>query len=120
MLLAGNYRCITPDGPRAIREAVYADLDAARAVYEWVQALCLDLGAAEDDLVPFAKYAAAADGLANPSSVARALFAGAPAVERVDRLVQKIAAGRGMRSDAVDEIVALVDSRLEANAAVAA
>jgi len=120
MLLAGNYRCITPAGPRAIREAVHADLDAARAVYEWVQALCLDLGAADEDLVPFAKYATAAEGLANPSSVARAVFAGVPDVERVDRLVRTIAAGRGMRSDAVDEIVALVDSRLEANAAVAA
>jgi len=85
-----------------------------------VRALCVDLGASEDDLVPFEKYAAAAEGLANPSSVARAVFAGAPNVERVDRLVQTIAAGRGMRSDAVDEIVALVDSKLEANAAVAA
>jgi hypothetical protein len=120
MLLAGNYRCITPDGPRPIREAVHADRDAARAVYDWVRALCVDLGAAEEDLVPFAKYAAAADGLANPSSVARAVFAGAPRVERVDRLVRTIAAGRGMRSDAVDEIVALVDSKLEANASVAA
>jgi len=46
-------------------------------------------------------------------------IAGAPSVERVDRLVQTIAAGRGMRSDAVDEIVALVDSKLEANARVA-
>jgi hypothetical protein len=52
--------------------------------------------------------------------VARAVFAGVPDVERVDRLVRTIAAGRGMRSDAVDEIVALVDSRLEANAAVPA
>jgi hypothetical protein len=119
MLLAGNYRCVTADGPRAIRDAVHADPAAARAVYDWVRTLCLDLGATEADLVPFTKYAAAAEGLANPSSVARALFAGAGQVERVDRLVQTIAAGRGMRSDAVDEIVALVDSRLEANAALA-
>ena len=95
MLLAGNYRCIGHDGPRAIREAVHADPAAARAVYDWVRALCVDLGASEDDLVPFEKYAAAAEGLANPSSVARAVFAGAPSVERVDRLVQTIAAGRG-------------------------
>ena len=120
MLLAGNYRCITPDGSRPIREAVLADPDAARAVYDWVRTLCVDLGAAEEDLVPFVKYAAAAEGLANPSSVARAIFAGAPHVERVDRVVQTIAAGRGMRSAAVDDIVALVDSRLEANARVAA
>jgi hypothetical protein len=120
MLLAGNYRCIQPGGPRPIREAVHSDLDAAREIYDWVRALSMDLGAAEDDLVPFEKYAAAAEGLANPSSVARAVFAGAPHVERVDRLVQGIAARRGMRSDAVDEIVALVDSKLEANARVAA
>ena len=120
MLLAGNYRCIQPDGPRPIREAVHSDPDAARAIYDWVRALSLDLGAAEDDLVPFEKYAAAAEGLVNPSSVARAVFAGAPRVERVDRLVQTIAAGRGMRSDALDGIVALVDSKLEENARVAA
>ena len=119
MLLAGNYRCILPDGPRPIREAVHADLDAAREIYDWVRALSMDLGAAEDDLVPFEKYAAAAEGLANPSSVARAISAGATHVERVDRLVQTIAAGRGRRSYAVDEIVALVDGKLKANARVA-
>ena len=119
MLLAGNYRCIRPDGPRPIREAVHDDVAAAREIYDWVRALSIDLGATEDDLVPFEKYAAAADGLANPSSVARAVLAGAPNVERVDRLVQTIAAGRGMRSHAVDEIVALVDGKIAANARVA-
>jgi hypothetical protein len=70
--------------------------------------------------VPFEKYAAAAEGLQNPSSVARAVFGGAPHVERVDRLVQTIGAAHGMRCDAVDEIVARVDAKLEANARVAA
>ena len=121
MLLAGNYRCIQPgDEPRPIREAVHSDLDAAREVYDWVKDVCRALGARDEDLVPFEKYAKAAEGLANPSSVARAVHGGAPHVERVDRLVQKIAAEHGMRCDAVDEIVALVDAKLAENAQVAA
>ncbi len=115
MLLAGNYRCVTKDGIRSIKEAVHQDLEASRAVYNWVVKLCKSLGADEKDLVPFEKYAAAAQGLASPSSAARALFAGAPNIERVDRLVKAIAAQKGMRSDAVDEIVALVDAKLEIN-----
>ena len=65
--------------------------------------------------MPFEKYAAAATGLANPSSAARALFGGALNIERVDRLVKTIAAQNGMHSAAIDEIVELVDMRLEAN-----
>ena len=57
----------------------------------------------EKDLVPFEKYAAAAQWLVTPSSAARALDAGAPNIERVDRLVKTIAAQKGMRSAAVDE-----------------
>uniref|UniRef100_UPI0035B277C9 ketopantoate reductase family protein n=1 Tax=Hylemonella sp. TaxID=2066020 RepID=UPI0035B277C9 len=117
MLLAGNYRCVTAQGVRSIREAVHTDLQAAREVYDWVCALCKSLGAAEADLVPFEKYAAAAQGLASPSSAARALYAGAPHIERVDRLVQAIAAQRGLRHPAVDEVVALVDAQLERNRA---
>ena len=115
MLLAGNYRCIGADSMRAIREAVHTDLDATRAVYEWVAQLCKSLGAAEADLVPFEKYAAAAQALVGPSSAARALFGGAANIERVDRLVQIIAAQRNLQSDAVDEIVARVDARLARN-----
>jgi hypothetical protein len=115
MLLAGNYRCVTKDGMIAIRDAVHRDVQASRSVYDWVVKLCISLGADEKDLVPFEKYAAAAQGLANPSSAARALFGGAPNIERVDRLVQTIAASKGMRHAAVDEVVALVDARLEVN-----
>ena len=115
MLMAGNYRCITKDGMRPIKEAVHGDIEASRAVYSWVVKLCTSLGANEKDMVPFEKYAAAAQGLANPSSAARALFGGAPNIERVDRLVQTIAAQKGMRSAVIDEIVALVDARLEVN-----
>jgi hypothetical protein len=115
MLMAGNYRCITQDAIRSIKEAVHSDLEASRAVYHWVLKLCQLLGADEKDLVPFEKYAAAAQGLTTPSSAARALFGGAPNIERVDRLVKTIAAQKGLRSEAVDEIVALVDARLAAN-----
>ena len=115
MLLAGNYRCVQKDAARSIKEAVHSDLEATRAVYNWVVTLCVSLGAAEKDLVPFEKYAAAALSLLTPSSAARALFAGAPNIERVDRLVKTIAAQKGMQNDVVDETVALVDARLEAN-----
>jgi hypothetical protein len=115
MLLTGNYRCVTPTGARSIRDAVYSDLDASRAVYAWVQDVCVKLGAAREDMVPFEKYANAADGLVRPSSAARALYAGAPNIERVDRLVQSIAKSLGMRNQGVDETVALVDAQLEMN-----
>jgi hypothetical protein len=115
MLMAGNYRCITQAGIRSIKDSVHADLEASRAVYEWVVTLCKSLGADGKDLVPFEKYAAAANGLTGPSSAARALYGGAPHIERVDRLVQAIAAQKGMRSPALDEVVALVDAKLEEN-----
>jgi len=115
MLLAGNYRCVTKDGIRPIKEAVHSDLQASRDMYHWVVKLCVSLGADERDLVPFEKYAAAAQSLGSPSSAARALDAGAPNIERVDRLVQAIAAQKGMRSAVLDEVVRLVDAKLESN-----
>jgi hypothetical protein len=115
MLIAGNYRCVTKEGPRAIKDAVHSDINASRAAYNWVVNLCLLLGAKESDLVPFEKYAAAAQSLGSPSSAARALYGGAPYIERVDRLVQSIAAQKGMRLPALDEVVGLVDAKLEAN-----
>lgn len=115
MLIAGNYRCIQKDSMRSIQEAVHGNLEASRAIYNWVVALCVALGAQEADMVPFEKYAAAANGLASPSSAARALFGGAPNIERVDRLVQSIAATQSMHSEVLDEVVALVDARLELN-----
>ena len=115
MLMAGNYRCIQKDAMRPIKEAVHGNIDESRAVYQWVATLCQSLGAAAGDLVPFEKYANAALGLANPSSAARALFGGAQHIERVDRLVQTVAAQKGMQHTVIDEIVALVDARLELN-----
>ena len=120
MLLTGNYRCVQRDAARSIKEAVHTDIEGSRAVYNWVCELCIKLGAAANDLVPFEKYAAAAQGLVRPSSAARALFAGAPNIERVDRLVQSIAAQKGMRNPVVDETVALVDARLAVNRKAAA
>jgi hypothetical protein len=115
MLLAGNYRCIRRDGIRSIKETVHSDLETSRSVYDFVVKLCVSLGASEKDLVPFEKYAAAAQSLLTPSSAARAVEAGAPNIERTDRLVKAIGAQKGMRSAAVDEIVAIVDARLEVN-----
>jgi hypothetical protein len=115
MLIAGNYRCVTKEGPRAIKDAVHSNLDTSRAVYQWVVNLCVLLGANEKDLVPFEKYAAAAQSLGSPSSAARALYAGAPNIERVDRLVQAIAKQKGMQLPILDEVVRLVDARLEVN-----
>ena len=59
--------------------------------------LCVELGAAEADLVPFEKYANAASGLVKPSSAARALYGGAPFIERVDKVVQILGAQRDLR-----------------------
>ena len=115
MLLAGNYRCVQKDGMRSIKDAVHTDLAETRAVYEWVVKLCTTLGADAKDMVPFDKYANAALSLGSPSSAARALAAGAPNIERVDRLVKIIAAQKGMQSDAIDRTVALVDGWVDGN-----
>jgi hypothetical protein len=115
MLIAGNYRCVQKDAARSIKEAVHTDIEATRSVYNWVKKLCVSLGANESDMVPFEKYAAAAQSLVTPSSAARALFAGAPNIERVDRLVKTIAAQKGEKSAVLDETSALVDARLEIN-----
>jgi hypothetical protein len=120
MLLAGNYRCVTPQGARSIRDAVHSDLGESGALYEWVRDLCLSLGAKAEDLVPFDKYAAAAAQLSSPSAAARALAAGATHIERVDRLVQTIAAQKGLHHQAVDDTVALIDARLAQNRKAAA
>tara|TARA_S200000501_G_C20768210_1_gene719307 strand:+ start:193 stop:1260 length:1068 start_codon:yes stop_codon:yes gene_type:complete len=115
MLCTGNYRCVTSDGPISIREAVQSDIDASRDMYDWVKAVCISFGANGEDLVPFDKYAAAADILVRPSSAARALFSGAPNIERVDKLVQTLALSKGMQSEVLNKTVSLVDSRLAEN-----
>jgi|SRR5688572_3987895 len=115
MLIAGNYRCVQPEGMRSIKDAVHSDIGASRSIYDWVAGVCKSLGADQKDLVPFEKYAAAAQSLVSPSSAARALAAGAPNIERVDRLVQTIASQHGMRNETLDRTVSLVDGWLEKN-----
>ena len=115
MLLAGNYRCLQDQGIRSISDAVHGDIEATQGVYDWVVDLCVEMGAARDDMVPFDKYAQAARSLQSPSSAARALSAGVPHIERVDRLVQTLAARHGRRNPAVDQTVARVDDWLVRN-----
>ena len=115
MLLTGNYRCITSDEPRSIREAVYDDVETSASVYAFVFKLAQELGADAADLVPFEKYAKAAESLLKPSSAARAIAAGASNIERVDRLVQSVANNIGMKHPEVDATVARVDAQLEKN-----
>jgi hypothetical protein len=115
MLLAGNYRCVTKDGMRTAQEAVHSDIETSRSVYNFVFDLCVKLGANPADLVPFEKYAAAAQSLVRPASAARALQNGMPNIERADKLVQLIAKQKGLSHPVIDAGVALVDSRLEAN-----
>ena len=68
-------------------------------------------------MVPFEKYANAAESLISPSSAARALAAGAPNIERVDKLVQSIAKNKGKSLQSINETVQLVDEWLEKNRA---
>jgi hypothetical protein len=115
MLLAGNYRCITKDGMRTAQEAVHSDIETSRSIYNFVNDLVVKLGAKPDDLVPFEKYAAAAQSLTRPASAARALQNGAPNIERADKLVQLIAKQKGLSHPAIDAQVGLVDERIAAN-----
>src|SRR5262245_10944709 len=97
------------------QEAFHSDIETSRSVYNFVNDLCVKLGASPGDLVPFEKYAAAAQSLVRPASAARALNNGAPYIERGDKLVQLIAQQKGLRHPVIDAGVALVESRLEAN-----
>ena len=115
MLCAGNYRCVTADGMRTAQEAVHTDLETSRSVYNFVFDLCVKLGADPKDLVPFEKYADAAQSLVRPASAARALNNGVPNIERADKLVQLLAKQRGLSHPELDRVVALVDKRLDAN-----
>jgi hypothetical protein len=113
MLLTGNYRCITPHEPRAIRDAVHEDPDLSRSIYAHVDAIAQKLGADPKDQVPFEKYAKAAESLLKPSSAARAVAAGAPFIERVDLLVKLISHQLGMPDAEIDRTVEIVDHKLD-------
>ena len=94
MLLAGNYRCVTKDGMRTAQEAVHSDIATSRSVYNFVFDLCVKLGAKPEDLVPFEKYAAAAQSLVRPASAARALNNGLPNIERADKRSEERRVGK--------------------------
>lgn len=117
MLLTGNYRCVMESEMQSIKDAVHSDLDKSRDVYNWVSELCRAMGADPADQVPFEKYANAANGLAKPSSAARALAAGVPNIERADCLVKTIAAQKGMHNETVEQTVSQVEKWLAKNRA---
>jgi ketopantoate reductase PanE/ApbA-like protein len=112
MLLTGNYRCVTPQEPQSIRDAVHGDLARSRAVYEHVDAIARRLGADPEDQVPFEKYAKAAESLLKPSSAARAVASEAPYIERVDLLVKLISHQLGTPDAEIDRTVEIVDRKL--------
>jgi hypothetical protein len=112
MLLTGTYRCITPQEPQSIRDAVHGDLKVSQSIYEHVDGVARKLGADPQDQVPFAKYAKAAESLLKPSSAARAVAAGAPFIERVDLLVKLISHHLGMPNADIDATVQVVDQKL--------
>ena len=120
MLLTGNYRCVLPDGAQPIRDAVHGDALRSKEIYEHVDMIARTLGADPADQVPFEKYAKAAESLLKPSSAARAIEAGAPLIERVDKLVQLIGNSLDMPSAEINATVATVDARLQGNSVVAA
>ena len=112
MLLTGNYRCITPNEPQSIRDAVHGDLKLSQAIYDHVDTVARRLGADPQDQVPFGKYAKAAESLLKPSSAARAVAGGAPFIERVDLLVKLISHQLGMANAEIDRTVDIVDQKL--------
>ncbi len=121
MLLAGNYRCVTKDGPRAIKEAVHSDLEASRAVYDWVVELCVSLGAAprRPGAVREVRQRGAGPGHARPRRRARC----SPARRTSSASTAWCRPSRRRRAcshPVVDETVALVDARLELNRSKAA
>ena len=109
MLLTGNYRCITLNGPQSIHDAVHGDLALSQSIYEHVDSIARRLGADPQDQVPFEKYAKAAESLLKPSSAARAVASGAPFIERVDLLVKLISHQIDMPNAEIDRTVETVD-----------
>ena len=112
MLLTGNYRCITPQEPQSIRDAVHSDIDLSQSIYDHVDAIAQRLGADSTDQVPFEKYAKAAESLLKPSSAARAVAGGAPSIERVDLLVKLISHQLGAPNAEIDRTVQIVNQKL--------
>lgn len=117
MLIAGNCRCLRNGAPVSIAQAVHSDLATSRQIYNWVANIVREIGADENDIVPFDRYASAAQSLSLSSSLARALFARAQKVERVDLLVSLVAQSLGHQSAALDKIVGDIETTLDRNRA---
>lgn len=115
MLLAGNCRCLHPDGVLSIAEAVARDPAASRAIYDTVVALIVDLGTPIEEVVSFDTYAYAAAQLSRGSSMARGLAQGMIAVERIDRLVLNLLAHTGHDTRFVEPIVEQIDNAIARN-----
>ena len=115
MLMTGNYRCITAGAAISMREAVHADLALSRDIYSCVESIVRRLGGQADDLVPFDKYAAAAERLVHPSSAARAVAAGTALIERVDKLIQIVGRQHAITHPAIDRTVVLIDANIAIN-----
>ncbi len=115
MLIAGNCRCVKPDGIVTIAEAILSDPDASRAVYDAVFALVIKLGAEPEIMVPFDAYAKAAAQLTRPSSAARAIDGGAVRIERIDRLVLNLMRANRLDTSLIEPIAELIEKRLVAN-----
>lgn len=117
MLITGNCRCLRDGPPVSIGEAVHSELAESRQIHEWVSNIVRMIGDSANDLVPVDRSAAAAQSLSLPSSLARALYAKAPKIERVDLLVQLVAQDLGQQPNALNSIVDHIETALTRNRA---
>ena len=99
MLLTGNYRCVTKDGARSpsrrrctptSRLRARSTTSCATSASSWAPRPTIWCRSRNTPLPR--------EGLTRPSSAARALNNGAPNIERADKLVQAIAAQKGLRN----------------------
>lgn len=112
MLIAGNYRCVTSGEPIAIKDAVFADVEQTRTIYDQVLKLCLSLGASGTDLVPFGAYCKAAQQLDKPSSVSRAAELPGAKLERMDLLIHTLCNIHDVAVPELDRIVERIENKL--------
>jgi len=111
----GNYRCITKDGMRTAKEAVHSNIEESRSVYNFVLDCASSSAPIRTSWCRSRNTLAAAHSLSRPASAARALFNGAPNIERCDKLVQLIAKQKGLSHPVIDANVTLVDELLDKN-----
>ena len=117
MLIAGNYRCVTKDGMRPIKEAVHATSRLrAPSTTGWSK-LCVSLGARREGPGAVREYATAALSLRD--AVLRGAGPGRRRAQHRARgpLVQAIGKRKGVQLARLDETVPLVDAQLEINRA---